>query len=154
MQNANFTDIRVLVEKLKNKGQQVRFSKEHEPRLQAEPTVITEPTSESNEAEDSAEDSSVKEGGEEEAAEIEVVPEVPRVDSDLAKNGVQTLSANSVFAGNKKIELPISASEVQSGQTQSLSTGIRWLAELTKYILAKFHIVIKKVGNTFVYEKE
>ncbi len=85
----------------------------------------------------------------EDARGIEIVPEEPEVDEDLAEQGVEAVSHTSVFVRNKKVELPLSLDKIEAGLHEPPTSGMRWVAELTKYILSKFHLVIKKVGKTF-----
>ncbi|MEK9179470.1 MAG: hypothetical protein AAB893_03305 [Patescibacteria group bacterium] len=85
---------------------------------------------------------------------VEVTPEKPKIDEELEENGVQAVSTLSFFVKNKKIDLPISAEEIEKGLHKPLSSGWRWVAELAEYILNKFHMTIKKVAGVFqVVEK-
>ena len=78
---------------------------------------------------------------------IEVIPEIPTVDEDLQEKGVEVSNPQAIFVQNKKIQLPLELAKVDSGLHQPVTSGLRWLAELTEYILAKFHLVIKNVGG-------
>lgn len=80
---------------------------------------------------------------------VEITPEKPEVDEDLEENGVQAVSTLSFFVKNKKIDLPISAEEIEEGRHKPLTSGWRWVAELAEYILNKFHMTIKKVAGVF-----
>lgn len=83
------------------------------------------------------------------AENLEVVPEKPEIDEELVKQGVQTSQQTSIFVNSRKIELPLSLEKVDEGLHKPITSSWRWLAELTKYILSKFHLTIKKVNGVF-----
>ncbi len=80
---------------------------------------------------------------------VEVVPEKPEIDEEFLKQGVETGEETSIFVQNRKIELPLSVEKLEEGLHKPITSGWRWLAELTKYILGKFHLTIKKIGGVF-----
>jgi hypothetical protein len=80
---------------------------------------------------------------------VNVVPELPELDEELKDMGVQLEDSDTIFVNSRKIELPIPLEEVHEGLHKPLNSGWRWLSEITKYILARFNIVIKKKGNKF-----
>lgn len=81
--------------------------------------------------------------------QIEVIPELPELDDELRDEGVELVDHDTIFVENRKIDLPIPLEKVNQGLSKPLSSGWRWLSELTRYILARFHIVIKKTGDKF-----
>jgi len=78
---------------------------------------------------------------------VEILPDLPTVDEELRREGVELVDSDTIFVGTRKIDLPIPLEKVDDGLSKPLNSGWRWVAELTKYILARFHIVIKKVGK-------
>jgi hypothetical protein len=121
--------------------------KEVEPRLdQSKPVEIARPLPEEDILQEE------KELYEAEAvSETVVIPDNPALDQDLKALGVSTPNDNFVILGNKKIELPLSPAELKAGETKPLTSGVRWIAELTKYILRKLNLTIKKVGQVLKY---
>lgn len=80
---------------------------------------------------------------------IQIIPELPELDEELKAEGVELEDHDTIFVNSRKIDLPLPLERVDQGLHKPVTTGWRWLAELTKYILARFHIVIKKIGNKF-----
>lgn len=78
---------------------------------------------------------------------IEIIPELPEIDDDLKDEGIALEDHDTIFVSSRRIDLPLPLEEVEEGLHKPLNSGWRWIAELTKYILARFHIVIKKVGQ-------
>ncbi len=63
--------------------------------------------------------------------------------------GVELIDHDTIFVNNRKIDLPLPLEKINQGLHKPVNSGWRWISELTKYILARFHIVIKKVGDKF-----
>jgi hypothetical protein len=119
-------------------------SKETEPRM-AEPLKIKEPLKES--VAEKVEKAPQSES--ETQTNIQVDPEVPEVSEELKEAGVETVKSSSVFVNNKKIELPISPDDLNEASHKPITSGARWLAEITMYILNKSHLVLRRVGKGF-----
>jgi hypothetical protein len=118
-------------------------SKETEPRI-GEPLKIIEPVKES-----AVEKNEKAPQTESQENNVQVNPEVPEVDEELKEAGVETVKSSSVFVNNKKIELPISPDDLNEASHKPITSGARWLAEITMYILNKFHLVLRRVGKGF-----
>lgn len=81
---------------------------------------------------------------------LEVIPDLPEIDEGLQNVGVEVIDNDSIFVANgRKIDLPMSIATVDKGLHKPLTSGWRWIAELTRYILAKFGIKIKKHGQKY-----
>ena len=80
---------------------------------------------------------------------VSIVPDLPELDDELKEMGVELEDSDTIFVNSRKIELPMPLEEVHEGLHKPLTSGWRWLSEITKYILARFNIVIKKTGNKF-----
>ena len=80
---------------------------------------------------------------------ISVIPDLPELDEELKDMGVELEDSDTIFVNSRKIELPLPLEQIHEGLHKPLSSGWRWLSEITKYILARFNIVIKKKGNKF-----
>ena len=84
---------------------------------------------------------------------VTIVPEKPALTKEQEDMGVQA-SQTSIFVQGRKVDIPLSAEKVEEGLQKPMTSGWRWLAELVKYILLKFHMTVKKVSGVFQYVKE
>ena len=80
---------------------------------------------------------------------VEVIPELPEIDKELLDEGVEVIDHDTIFVGNRKIDLPLPLEKIDQGLHKPVTSGWRWISELTRYILARLHIVIRKVGDKF-----
>ncbi|MFA6005249.1 MAG: hypothetical protein WC775_02070 [Patescibacteria group bacterium] len=87
------------------------------------------------------------------AQHVTVVPEKVALTKEQEDLGVQA-AETSIFVQGKKIDVHIPAEEVEAGLQKPMTSGWRWMAELIKYILHKFHMSVKKVSGVFQYVKE
>jgi hypothetical protein len=112
---------------------------------ETEPRIFSREVSENEEKQELA---SVPESSPERAKEIiEEIPELPELDDELKNEGVELVDHNTIFINNRKLNLPLPLEDVDQGFHKPLTSGWRWLSELSKYILRRFHIVIKKIGG-------
>lgn len=80
--------------------------------------------------------------------QIEVIPDLPEIDQELLNEGVEVVDHDTLFvSAGRKIDLPMPLELVDQGLKKPITNGWRWIAELTRYILAKFGIKIKKDGQ-------
>ena len=134
---ASFSDISYLLPKKQTKNLVSTPGKETEPILkdrliiESKNTAETEPVVERKTTQ----------------ASVQVVPELPEIDDELKDMGVELEDSDTIFVNSRKIELPLPLEQIHEGLHKPLSSGWRWLSEITKYILARFNIVIKKKGN-------
>lgn len=81
---------------------------------------------------------------------VEVIPDLPEIDQELLDEGVEVVDHDTLFvSAGRKIDLPIPLESVDKGLKKPITNGWRWIAELTRYILAKFGIKIKKDGQKY-----
>lgn len=81
---------------------------------------------------------------------VEVIPELPEIDQELLDEGVEIVDHDTLFvSAGRKIDLPMPLESVDKGLKKPITNGWRWIAELTRYILAKFGIKIKKDGQKY-----
>jgi hypothetical protein len=80
---------------------------------------------------------------------VEVIPELPEIDKELQNEGVELVDHDTIFVANRNVDLPMPLEKVDQGLKKPLTSGWRWIAELTRYILAKLGIKIKKDGQKF-----
>jgi len=145
MRIQNYSEITSLLRKKGSKDRVDAYlpNKEGEPKFKEKPVLIETPK---KEAERPREQSTSVSGP---PPQLEILPDLPTVDEELRKEGVELVDSDTIFVGTRKIDLPIPLEKVESGLHKPLNSGWRWVAELTKYILARFHIVIKRVGKQF-----
>lgn len=84
------------------------------------------------------------------AGQVTVVPEKPELTKEEEDLGV-TASPASIFVQGKKIDLPLSASEFETDMQKPYTTGARWIAEIVRYLLQKFHVTVKKISGVFQF---
>lgn len=81
---------------------------------------------------------------------VEIIPELPEIDQELLDEGVEIVDHDTLFvSAGRKIDLPMPLESVDQGLKKPITNGWRWIAELTRYILAKFGIKIKKDGQKY-----
>jgi len=81
---------------------------------------------------------------------VEIIPELPEIDQELLDEGVEVVDHDTLFvSAGRKIDLPMPLESVDKGLKKPITNGWRWIAELTRYILAKFGIKIKKDGQKY-----
>ncbi len=81
---------------------------------------------------------------------VEIIPELPEIDQELIDEGVEVVDHDTLFvSAGRKIDLPMPLESIDKGLKKPITTGWRWIAELTRYILAKFGIKIKKDGQKY-----
>jgi len=145
MRIQDYSDITYLLRgKYENSPSTYRSGKEGEPKFKESSAVIEAPKTEPERPREQ-----VVSPNPAPPAQIEILPDLPTVDEELRREGVELVDSDTIFVGTRKIDLPIPLEKVESGLKKPLNTGWRWVAELTKYILARFHIVVKKVGKQF-----
>lgn len=69
---------------------------------------------------------------------------------DIKKLGVQSTPSTTKFPTLQSIKLPISDDKIMTGLHAPISSSLRWLATLAKYILACAHIGLKKVHGKVI----
>jgi len=140
----NYSDISFLIRKKFEIVKHHQAGKESEPKFAKDSVVIEVPKTEPESPKEPAPSPTASV-----PAKIEVLPDLPTVDEELRREGVELIDSDTIFVGTRRIDLPIPLEKVETGLTKPLNSGWRWVAELTKYILARFHIVVKKVGKQF-----
>lgn len=80
---------------------------------------------------------------------VESRQEKIKITKQLKQHGaVDTASTN--FPSLARIKLPISDEKVVKGLHAPVTSSIRWLAELSKYILKTAHVGLKKIHGKIV----
>lgn len=79
---------------------------------------------------------------------VEVRKDVPEIPPDLKKVGITT-SASSSFQTQQTIKLPLTEDKLPTALKSPLSESIRWLGELTFYLLEQTHGKVKTVHRSY-----
>lgn len=80
---------------------------------------------------------------------IEVRKDVPEIPPDLKNLGVTT-TATSSFSTYQSLKLPLNEEKLPVALKAPLSDSIRWLGELTQYLINQSHGAIKKAHKNFM----
>lgn len=84
------------------------------------------------------------------ATQVSIVPEKPQITKEQEDLGVTTSSA-SIFVQGKKINMPLSAPDFELDLHKPFTTGARWMAEIVRYLLQKFHVTVRKISGIFQF---
>ncbi len=129
--------------------------KEAEPLRSREEPIVSD---QGERAEDAQQ---VEEPVEEESTQAgtysSMLPDEPILPEELQKAGVQEVDQHTktFIFNNKQVTLPLAIDEVEEGRHRPITSGMRWLAVITEYILAHFHKVIKRVAGVLqIVDKE
>lgn len=84
---------------------------------------------------------------------VEVRKDVPEIPPDLKKVGITT-SASSSFQTQQSIKLPLTEEKLPSALKSPLNESIRWLGELTYYLIEQTHGKVKIVHRSSMQKIE
>lgn len=99
---------------------------------------------------------SVNETGEHEVNDEEVKKFVDinkenlEIDPELKKAGVQVVNSPPQYPPHLSYPLPVSDEKVIAGLKSPINTSIRWLAELSMFLLRQAHISLKNVHGKII----
>lgn len=80
---------------------------------------------------------------------VDIRKDVPTIAPDLKKIGVST-QANSSFQSNKSLKLPLEEKKLPVALQAPLTDSLRWLGELTLYIIDQSHGTIKTAHQSII----
>lgn len=80
---------------------------------------------------------------------VEVRKDVPEIPPDLKKIGITT-PATSSFQTYQSLKLPLDENKLPAALQAPLSDSVRWLGELTQYIIIQSHGTIKSAHQNIV----
>ena len=81
---------------------------------------------------------------------VDINKENLEIDPELKKAGVQVVNSQAQYPPHLSYPLPVSDEKVVAGLKSPINTSIRWLAELSVFLLRQAHIGLKKVHGKVV----